>query len=343
MNSTTDGIVEPGLMAHTTLPMFPTSSRPFMGQLLVNAGRLSPENVERIIAFQQEKSMRFGEVGRALGFLTEGDVRFALSLQYQYVKSLGIADEWLQRWSRLLDKIERVHTFAEKRQLLERLGHPVRPFVLAFANAHAMNSLAVSDCFFKALCAADMVLRDGSGMATLFKFLKIPPGLNLNGTDLIPELLWQFNGRNIALFGTQSPYLERGMQVASHEFAPQSRYISENGFLDVAAYLALAATHQPALIVLGMGMPRQEEVASALRSELKFPCLIVCGGAIIDFLGGKTSRAPSWLRSIGMEWVFRLGTEPRRLFRRYVIGNPLFLTRALRLASLNRRLERHAP
>ena len=59
------------------------------------------------------------------------------------------------------------------------------------------------------------------------------------------------------------------------------------------------------------------------------PCLIVCGGAILDFLGGKVSRAPLWLRRLGGEWIFRLMREPKRLFMRYVVGNPLFLLRAL--------------
>jgi exopolysaccharide biosynthesis WecB/TagA/CpsF family protein len=245
--------------------------------------------------------------------------------------------DWRQRWNFLVEKIERVQTMADEQQLLRRLGHPGRPFVLAFANAHAMNSLAASTPFFDALCSADMVLRDGSGMATLFKLLRMPPGLNLNGTDLIPQLIRQFDGRCIALFGTQDPYLQRGLQVVTQELAPRSSYVSAHGFLEVAAYTELAAKNQPALIVLGMGMPRQEEVAASLRSALAFPCLIVCGGAIIDFLGNKTPRAPLWIRKTGLEWIFRLALEPRRLFRRYVIGNPLFLTRALRLASLNRR------
>lgn len=325
-------------------PALVIRSRQRMGELLVDAGRLSPAHLARIITHQSEKnSLRFGEIGKALGLLTEEDVRFALATQYQHAKNLGIADAWLQRWSDLLARIDRAHTLAEKRQLLARLSQPEKPFVLAFANAHAMNSLAVSNDFFEALCAADMVLRDGSGMATLFKWLNIAPGLNLNGTDLIPELLRRFNGRRIALFGTQNPYLERAVGVVKREFAPQSSCIRENGFLAVADYVALAAAKRPALIVLGMGMPRQEQVAAALRAELDFPCLIVCGGAIIDFLGGKTPRAPTWMRNLGVEWVFRLGMEPRRLFQRYVIGNPLFLTRALRLASLNRRLAQKTP
>jgi hypothetical protein len=63
-----------------------------------------------------------------------------------------------------------------------------------------------------------------------------------------------------------------------------------------------------------------------------YPCLIVCGGAIIDFMGGKTARAPQWMRKTGIEWVFRLLLEPRRLFQRYVVGNPVFLARAFAMA-----------
>jgi N-acetylglucosaminyldiphosphoundecaprenol N-acetyl-beta-D-mannosaminyltransferase len=200
-----------------------------------------------------------------------------------------------------------------------------------------MNSMASSAPFFEAMQSADRVLRDGSGMATLFKLLGMQPGLNLNGTDLIPQLIHAFDGRGIALFGTREPYLEKAWQRVRQELAPHSPVIRANGFLDAQSYALLAMAHRPALIVLGMGMPRQEEVAAGLRGVLDYPCLIVCGGAIIDFLGGKTPRAPLWMRKTGLEWVFRLALEPRRLFQRYVIGNPLFLTRALRLASFNRR------
>ena len=245
-------------------------------------------------------------------------------------------NSWHYRWVQVVGKIRCVQSATDKQELMCRLCTPDRPLILAFANAHAMNSIAESSSFFKSLHSADIVLRDGSGMATLFKLLNIPPGLNLNGTDLIPQLLRKFNHRCIALFGTQSPYLEQGLQTVARELAPSSRYISAHGFLDVGGYVALAAVGRPSVIVLGMGMPRQEEVASALREQLDFPCLIICGGAIIDFLGGKIPRAPSWMRQLGIEWIFRLGMEPRRLFQRYVIGNPVFLTRALLLATLSR-------
>lgn len=243
---------------------------------------------------------------------------------------------WRFRWITLIGKINRVGSATDKQELVRQLCAPDRPLTLAFANAHAMNSLANSASFYKALRSADIVLRDGSGMATLFKLLKLSPGMNLNGTDLIPQLLQNFNHRCIALFGTRSPYLDRGMQTIAENFAPDSPYISAHGFFDVNTYVALAAAGRPSVIVLGMGMPKQEEVASALQAQLEFPCLIICGGAIIDFLGGKNKRAPLWVRELGMEWIFRLAMEPMRLFQRYVIGNPVFLTRALLLAAASR-------
>jgi N-acetylglucosaminyldiphosphoundecaprenol N-acetyl-beta-D-mannosaminyltransferase len=188
--------------------------------------------------------------------------------------------------------------------------------------------------------SADLVLRDGAGMAILMRLLHEVPGLNLNGTDLIPKILRLYAGRPIALFGTQEPYLEAARNVVTTRLAPGSECITAHGFLDTASYLQLAAQQRPSVIVLGMGMPRQEEVAAVLRGALDYPCLIICGGAIIDFLGGKTSRAPGWMRAAGLEWAYRLALEPKRLFRRYVLGNPLFLARALRLAATSPRIDR---
>jgi hypothetical protein len=236
----------------------------------------------------------------------------------------------------------RVHTERGEQQLLERLAQPGEPLVLAFVNAHAMNSAAGSREFFEAVRSADVVLRDGIGMAILLRLMNLAPGLNLNGTDLIPKLLRRYDGQGIALFGTQDPYLSRARDALAERIAPESPCVTAHGFLDTAEYVRLAAAHRPALIVLGMGMPRQEEVAGVLRATLGYPCLIVCGGAIIDFIGGKTSRAPRFLQLIGLEWAFRLAQEPKRLFKRYVIGNPVFLARAVQLAAVSPRPGPHA-
>ncbi|MEJ6022300.1 WecB/TagA/CpsF family glycosyltransferase [Ramlibacter sp. PS4R-6] len=251
--------------------------------------------------------------------------------------------EWQPRWRELVQGVVRVHTERGEQQLLESLAQPKEPTVLAFVNAHAMNSAATSRKFYESLMSADIVLRDGIGMAILLRMLNQAPGLNLNGTDLIPKILKLYSGRSIALFGTQDPYLRKARDKVTEKLAPGSRCVTTHGFLETTDYIKLATLHRPELIVLGMGMPKQEEVACTLRAAVGYPCLIVCGGAILDFMGGKTSRAPQWIRSSHMEWAYRLALEPKRLFQRYVVGNPVFLARAFSLARATMRQGQSAP
>ena len=258
---------------------------------------------------------------------------FLLGCAYRWVDG-GV---WANRWQALLKKIQRVPHDSDEADLLRRLSQPGRPTVLAFVNAHAMNSAVHDAEFYEALISADTLLRDGSGMSALFKMLGMAPGQNLNGTDFIPRLIRQFRGRPIALLGTQEPYVTRAVRVVKDDLALGTCAAKANGFMPPDYYVALVRAHQSELVVLGMGMPRQEEMACALRAALRHPCLIVCGGAIIDFLGGRTPRAPGWMRRLGLEWVYRLAQEPVRLFRRYVLGNPIFLLRALRLKMVQQR------
>ena len=239
---------------------------------------------------------------------------------------------WRQRWQGLLDRIVSVPDEHELQRLLARVAHPRQALVLAFVNAHAMNSAAGSAAFHAALIGSDLLLRDGSGMAALYRLMGRDAGLNLNGTDLIPRIMASFDGRRIALFGTVDEFADRARDSMAGAITPHSAIDSVHGFHEVDIYIAMARARRPDLIVLGMGMPKQELLAVALRNALHdTPCLIVCGGAIIDFLGGKTSRAPGWVRKAGCEWLYRLALEPRRLFTRYVLGNPAFLVRALAL------------
>lgn len=230
-------------------------------------------------------------------------------------------------WSAIVAKLQVVSSPSDKQALLQALALPEKATVLGFVNAHAMNLVAGDTGYFKALSAADVLLRDGVGMKILFRRLGLEPGLNLNGTDFIPQLLAAFKGRRVAFWGTEEPFLNQAVQRSEAQFGVQV-VSAHHGFAEIDTYIELARQTRPALIVLGMGMPKQEVVAERLRAAGE-PCLIVCGGAILDFLGGKVSRAPLWLRRLGGEWVFRLLSEPKRLFKRYVLGNPVFLLRVL--------------
>ncbi|MEX3772726.1 WecB/TagA/CpsF family glycosyltransferase [Pseudomonas sp. MYb118] len=235
------------------------------------------------------------------------------------------ASGWRHHWQTIVANIRVVNDAGDEKALIETLTRPQATTVVGFVNAHAMNLVTGNRDYCQALSAADVLLRDGSGMAILFRRLGVEPGLNMNGTDLIPKLLAAYKGRRVAFWGTQEPWLAEAVRHSQARFSVDVVSV-HHGFSPAQTYVDLARQYQPELVVLGMGMPKQEAVAALLAAGGE-PCLVVCGGAILDFLGGKVSRAPQWMRRLGCEWVFRLLSEPRRLFTRYVVGNPMFLLR----------------
>ncbi|HYD98053.1 MAG TPA: WecB/TagA/CpsF family glycosyltransferase [Alphaproteobacteria bacterium] len=218
--------------------------------------------------------------------------------------------------------------------LLDRLVRPEAPEVLAFVNAHAFNLAWRDDTFRADLMAADRLLRDGVGMAANLLLLRGAAGLNLNGTDLIPQILDRHRGRPVALCGTAPPWTEGAAEAVARRGCPVVLALDGFGGLEATAD-RLAAAPAP-LILLGLGMPRQERLAALLRARLDRPALIVCGGAILDFLAGRFPRAPQALRRSGLEWAFRLALEPGRLAERYLAGGAAFAWRTARLRAQGR-------
>lgn len=241
----------------------------------------------------------------------------------------------MQAWPRILERLRHVPDEAAVAALLRRLRRMAAgsrgPRVLAFVNAHALNLAATQPTFAQALLASDILLRDGSGLAWLLGRCGQAPGLNMNGTDFVPRLLRACDGLPTAVLGTRDPYLALGLQGMQRHWMSRSTLWGMDGFQEPSAYLEMLRERKPALVLLGMGMPRQEQMALWLRQHVSHGCLIVCVGALIDFMAGRTRRAPPAWRRAGVEWMWRLGQEPRRLFGRYVIGNPLFVWRSLKM------------
>ena len=229
----------------------------------------------------------------------------------------------------MLNKISIMHDDADELSLLDALSSEDKPRVLAFVNAHAMNLAVNNGELSEALLCSDYLLRDGSGMSILYRLMGLGAGLNMNGTDFIPKVLKKKSGKKIAIWGTQEPYLTKAAINIKQHFNLDVVSM-HHGFESIEFYTELSKTIRVDLVLLGMGMPKQEQLANQLK-QIGTNSLIICGGAIIDFIGNKVSRAPNWVRRCGLEWLFRLACEPKRLFKRYVIGNPLFLVRALLL------------
>ena len=232
----------------------------------------------------------------------------------------------------LIGRIRIARDEAEKASLIRELADHSSPRVLAFLNQHAVNLAWDVRELRSDLVAADILLRDGVGVKTVLRWMGREPGLNLNGTDLIPEILASYRGRTVALYGTSSPWLEAAAATVQKSGVEVVTML--DGFHSDVIYLADARESRPDLIVLGMGMPKQERVARLLRAHLDEPAMIVCGGAVLDFFGGRVPRAPIWVRRADLEWLFRLVHEPTRLWGRYGPGGVRFLLRMRRIAAM---------
>lgn len=236
----------------------------------------------------------------------------------------------------LLDRIHVIADNAALDALFERIVTSQKSLTIAFLNQHAFNLCGHDGAFRQALSSADIVLRDGIGVSVALRALGLQAGLNMNGTDFIPLLAQMFAERapqcSLHAYGTASPWLERGAQTLFKNFSMKP--VLRDGFLAAEDYAQSLQADNGAtkLIVLAMGMPKQEVVAAELKRAVSSGAVIICGGAILDFCAGRMPRAPHWVRALRLEWLFRLAMEPRRLFSRYVVGGIVFLKTVLMLA-----------
>ncbi len=213
---------------------------------------------------------------------------------------------------------------------------PPRPVLLGIANAHTLNVAYEDPSYRSCLQGFDRVVNDGAGiaMAAAMQGQEIP--FNLNGTDLFPKLFaeWPETAPPLKLFLYGAHELSnRGAAEAIEARFPRVRVVGcVHGFVDPEREaLPQIRASGADLLLVALGQPRQEIFLATHRGELDVR--LACGvGALFDFLSGRVPRAPGWMRKARMEWVYRLIREPRRMFARYVIGNPKFLRRARRWA-----------
>lgn len=230
---------------------------------------------------------------------------------------------------RVIQKVRLLADQKEATEIISQLFTQKKAVVLSFVNAHAFNLCHKDLNFCNALLDSDLILRDGIGMKILFSLIGVNAGANLNGTDYIPMLLNKYKGRRLALIGTESRYLYKATKKLTTQ--GHSVVLCATGFHKLQYYLDLVKSTKPEIIIIGMGMPKQEILSILLRDVVDQSCLIINGGAILDFMGCKIYRAPLWMRKIKLEWLFRLMQEPKRLFSRYIIGNLIFLLRSFDL------------
>jgi N-acetylglucosaminyldiphosphoundecaprenol N-acetyl-beta-D-mannosaminyltransferase len=181
---------------------------------------------------------------------------------------------------------------------------------------------------------AALCLLDSWVVAGLGRLLGLPVPAVAPGSDLTACLLEHHlrPGERIAIVGLSPRWLP---DLVSHcGLEPPAHYDPPMGFdrdpVAFGAAVAFVRNNPARFIFLALGSPRQEYLAAAIAASGDATGTGLCVGAGLEFLAGARRRAPSVLRRTGLEWLFRLATDPRRLFRRYLIDSPVVIALLLK-------------
>jgi exopolysaccharide biosynthesis WecB/TagA/CpsF family protein len=199
----------------------------------------------------------------------------------------------------------------------ELLSVPMGQTSISFVNAHNML-MTLRDSEYRAILSQNLVLPDGIGLNIASQIAHGSPfPANLNGTDFVPALLtFMEQPRRIGLIGGKRDVVERAA-ASFRRHAPWHEFlVISDGYFDredVSEVVAEIERRKPDILIVGMGTPLQEKWAyNTIRSD--HARLVLTVGALFDFVS-----------AMRLEWAYRLVQEPTRLWRRYVIGIPLFL------------------
>lgn len=205
---------------------------------------------------------------------------------------------------------------------------------IAFANADCANIAAINADYRSDLAAMDWIFIDGIGMRMAAKLQKTPVRDNVNGTDLFPRLCASLarSGKRIFLLGGEPGVAQAAADWAAAHHPGLRIAGTHHGFFTPGETHQIIETIRKSgadLLLVGFGAPRQESWINRFAGFTGVTVAMGVGG-LFDYYSGRIPRAPMWMRKSGLEWLFRLIQEPGRLWRRYLVGNAVFLARSAR-------------
>ena len=202
-------------------------------------------------------------------------------------------------------------------------------------NAHSYNVARKDELFADALQKGDYLIPDGISIVKACKWInaKSKPKERVAGYDLFEFEMEKLNnkGGTVMFMGSSEKTLALDVRQAAMRFPnlkvvtyspPYKPVFNEE---DNRAIIEAINNANPDLLWIGMTAPKQEKWTYSHWNELNIHCHVGTIGAVFDFFAGTVERAPEWWQRHGLEWLYRLIKEPRRMWRRYIIGNTVFL------------------
>ena len=226
-------------------------------------------------------------------------------------------------------------------------------------NAHSYNTALKDPLFAKALMKGDVLIPDGASIVKACKWLnaKSKPKERIAGWDLfvdeMSELEKDANSnsqdyKKVMFMGSSERVLGL-IKIKSAEIYPNLEVVTysppykpEFSKEDNAAIVTAINSENPDLLWIGMTAPKQEKWTYTHWNELNIHCHVGTIGAVFDFFAGTAKRAPQWWQDHSLEWLYRLMIEPKRMWRRYIIGNSLFIRNILKEMYENIRVHVHS-
>ena len=200
-----------------------------------------------------------------------------------------------------------------------------------FLNDHGYNIAQKDLAYRDMLNQADLLLNDGIGIEMGAKLFGFSFKENLNGTDLIPALFQSLNEEKdkqyrVFLLGAKPGVAQKAQDRLQEKYKNILFVGNQDGFFpkenteQVIEQINISKTD---ILLVGFGMPLQEQWIKEHRPKLK-NTITMAVGAFIDFSSGDVTRAPKIFRNLRLEWLYRMGKEPRRLWKRNVVGHIAF-------------------
>jgi len=214
-------------------------------------------------------------------------------------------------------------------------------------NAHSYNTAQKDEVFAEALKKGDVLIPDGYSVVWACRWLraKSRPKERIAGGDLFNFEMERLEKKSremienggtkvhskVMFMGSSEKVLSLIHQRAAQDYPHlevvtySPPYKAEFSEEENRAIVNAINEANPDLLWIGMTAPKQEKWAYTHWEELKIHCHVGTIGAVFDFYAGTVKRAPQWMQDHGLEWLHRLFSNPRRLWRRYIIGNVLFV------------------
>lgn len=202
---------------------------------------------------------------------------------------------------------------------------------VAICNVHSVVTALQDKVHGEVLNAADMATSDGMPITWVLRKLGFPTQQRING----PDLMWKYcekaekDGQKIFFYGSTNEILALlkarlmaafpALQIAEM-YSPPFRELTE---IEDAEIVSRINASGAGVVFIGLGCPRQELWMHQHRGKIN--AVMIGVGAAFNYHAGTTKRAPVWMQNAGLEWLHRLASDPRRLWKRYFVTNSIFI------------------